>query len=74
MAPHARLSLPKEEKKELYLIQQFLVMQVHLFAGMAWNIELVVSDLTKVTEELLRPKDALYCRLQPLRHKSNPFS
>ena len=50
MAPHARLSLPKEDKKELYLIQQFLVLQIHLFPGMAWNIELVVSDLTKVAQ------------------------
>ena len=50
MAPHARLSLPKEDKKELYLIQQFLVLQIHLFQGMAWNIELVVSDLTKVAQ------------------------
>ena len=44
----ARISLPKEEKKDLYLIQQYLVFQIYFFPQMNWNIELVVSDLTKV--------------------------
>jgi hypothetical protein len=42
------MCLPKEEKKDLYLIQQFLVFQIYFFPGLSWNIELVISDLSKV--------------------------
>ena len=42
------MCLPREEKKDLYLIQQFLTFQIYFFPGMSWNIELVISDLTKV--------------------------
>lgn len=46
--PNAHLQLPREEKKDLYLIQQFLVLQIYFFSGCNWHIELTFSDLTKV--------------------------
>lgn len=48
LTPNAKMCLPKEEKKDLYLIQQFLVFQIYFFPGLSWNIELVISDLSKV--------------------------
>jgi hypothetical protein len=42
------MALPREEKKDLYLIQQFLVLQIYFFPALPWSIELVISDLTKV--------------------------
>ena len=42
------MQIPRDDKKDLYLIQQYLVFQIYLFPGMSWNIELTISDLTKV--------------------------
>ena len=53
------MALPREEKKDLYLIQQYLVFQIFLYPGLPWNIELVLSDLTKVPPRPLRPNAAL---------------
>jgi hypothetical protein len=56
------LSLPREEKKDLYLIQQYLVLQIFLYPGLPWNLELVLSDLTKVPPLPRRPNDESYSR------------
>ena len=42
------MHLPRDDKSSLYLIQQYLVLQIYLTSGMPWSIELVISDLTKV--------------------------
>jgi hypothetical protein len=38
------------------MIQQYLVFQIYFYPGMAWNMELVVSDLTKVHFKLIKDK------------------
>jgi len=45
---NAKIVFPKEDKKDLYLIQQYLVFQIFFYPGMSWSMELVVSDLNKV--------------------------
>lgn len=47
-AAHSKLQLPKDDKKDLYLIQQYLVLQIYFFPGAPWLIEFSLSDLTKV--------------------------
>jgi hypothetical protein len=54
--PNAKLVLPREEKKDLYLIQQHLVLQIYIFPGLSWNLELVLSDLTKVPRHTTQTK------------------
>ena len=48
VSPTAKICFPREEKKDLYLIQQYLNLQIYLHPGMSWIIEMVVSDHTKV--------------------------
>jgi hypothetical protein len=45
---NSKMHLPRDDKSSLYLIQQYLVLQIYLTSGMPWSIELVISDLTKV--------------------------
>jgi hypothetical protein len=52
-SPNARMILPKEEKKDLYLIQQYLNLQIYFYHGLSWNIELVISDLTKTKRRIM---------------------
>lgn len=58
LSASAKMALPREEKKDLYLIQQYLVLQIFLFPGLPWSLELVLSDLTKVPPRPLRPSAA----------------
>lgn len=44
---NSKISFPKEDKKELYLIQQYLNLQIEFGDG-DWHIELTVNDLTRV--------------------------
>lgn len=73
LSPNAKMCFPKEERKDLYLIQQYLVLQIYFFPGMSWNIELVISDLTKVSMKLYRQKEESYYRLQLLKLRLNRF-
>lgn len=34
----AKITFPKEDRKDLYLIQQFLNLQIYFFQEMGWNI------------------------------------
>jgi len=56
LTPNAHLYLPREDKKDLYLIQQYLVLQIYFFPGLSWSIELTVSDLNKVRLNRPRPR------------------
>ena len=56
-SPTAKICFPREDKKELYLIQQFLNLQLYLYPSMSWIIEMVVSDHTKVHSLLERLKE-----------------
>jgi hypothetical protein len=63
------MALPREEKKDLYLIQQYLVLQIFIYPGLPWNVELVLSDLTKVPLPPRRPNAASSSRPPPPRPK-----
>lgn len=52
----AKIVFPKEDRKELYLIQEYLNLQVWFYQGMAWSIQLTISDLNKVIIWLLQTK------------------
>lgn len=70
-SPTAKICFPKEDKKDLYLIQQFLVIQIFFFPGMSWTMELVISDLTKVQAHLFRQKEGSFCLLLLIKSKSS---
>jgi hypothetical protein len=45
---NTKMQIPRDDKAELGLVQQFLVCQVFVPAGQAWNLELVITDTSKV--------------------------
>lgn len=49
ISAHSKITFPKEDRKDLYLIQPYITFQIYLYPGTLWNIELTVSDLQKVT-------------------------
>ncbi len=52
-----RVQLPKDEKQSLGLTQPYLVLQLYLPSGKAFNLELTISDNVKANDT----RD--YCRL-----------
>lgn len=59
------MALPREEKKDLYLIQQFLVLQIYFFPALPWSIELVISDLTKTKRRIILSPAANKIEVKP---------
>lgn len=42
-----KLSFPKDDHKELCLVQQYLVLQIYIPQGFPWSIELTLTDTSK---------------------------
>jgi hypothetical protein len=56
MGTSNKVTFPREEKQDLYLAQQYLVLQLLIQPNAGFTLELIIADTTKVLERVTQTK------------------